>query len=253
MHWLGGTYVTRFNRRHDRVGHLFQGRFKAILVQSETFMLRLSTYNHRNPLRANLAERLSDYRWSSYRHYAYGQQSPPWLNTDDLLTLCSGNTLREKRKDYRKHVQSYSDEDPSLGEDIRLGFILGSREYAAQIIEKFLPLEVNPDIPRQRSRVHENSRQSLPGILARACAQLDCDLELMRNAPRIPRNLLYKRDLLLYSLWLLGSISNKEIGRQFGLTSSSVSKRISSIHHDKQTKNKALKLKSLITNQDLTP
>ena len=54
MQWLGVSYTSRFNRRHSRSGHLFQGRFKSILVQDEAYMLRLSCYIHRNPVRAGL-------------------------------------------------------------------------------------------------------------------------------------------------------------------------------------------------------
>ena len=56
MHWFGTTYTQRFNRRHFRSGHLFQGRYKSIIVQNDAYLLRLSCYIHRNPLRAGMAE-----------------------------------------------------------------------------------------------------------------------------------------------------------------------------------------------------
>ena len=65
MHWFGTTYTQRFNRRHSRSGHLFQGRYKSIIVQNDAYLLQLSYYIHRNPLRAGLVKRLADYRWSS--------------------------------------------------------------------------------------------------------------------------------------------------------------------------------------------
>jgi REP element-mobilizing transposase RayT len=68
MQWLGVTYTRRFNLRHFRSGHLFQGRFKSIIVQNDAYLMRLSCYIHRNPLRAGIVKRLADYRWSSYRH-----------------------------------------------------------------------------------------------------------------------------------------------------------------------------------------
>ena len=67
MKWLNQKYAQWFNRRHDRVGHLFQGRFKSILVQKETHLLELLRYVALNPVRAKMVARPEEYRWSSYR------------------------------------------------------------------------------------------------------------------------------------------------------------------------------------------
>jgi REP element-mobilizing transposase RayT len=75
MQWLGVTYTNRINARHRRSGHLFQGRLKNMLVQNDAYLLQLSCYIHGNPLRAKMVERSVEYRWSSYRAYAYGQQT----------------------------------------------------------------------------------------------------------------------------------------------------------------------------------
>ncbi len=86
MHWFGTTYTQRFNRRHSRSGHLFQGRYKSIIVQNDAYLLQLSYYIHRNPLRAGIVKRLTDYRWSSYKVYAYGHKTPKWLSTELILS-----------------------------------------------------------------------------------------------------------------------------------------------------------------------
>ena len=70
MQWLALTYTRRFNNRHFRSGHLFQGRFKSIIVQNDAYLMRLSYYIHRNPLRAGIIARLAEYPWSSYKVYA---------------------------------------------------------------------------------------------------------------------------------------------------------------------------------------
>jgi len=64
MQWLGLSYTTRFNFRHSRSGHLFQGRFKSMLVQNDAYLLPVSYYIHRNPLRAGMVERLREDRQS---------------------------------------------------------------------------------------------------------------------------------------------------------------------------------------------
>ena len=86
MRQLNGMYSQYFNRRHELVGHLFQGRYKAILVQMESHLLELSRYLVLNPLRAKVVSSLDDWHWSSHR-YLVGQDEPPrWLACGRLLS-----------------------------------------------------------------------------------------------------------------------------------------------------------------------
>jgi len=81
MQWLGTTYTTIFNLNHSQKGHLFQGRFKSILVENEPYLMQLSYYIHRNPLRAGMVQRLIEFPWSSYPAYAYNRRRPDWLKS----------------------------------------------------------------------------------------------------------------------------------------------------------------------------
>jgi len=85
MRQLGGVYTQRFNRRHHRVGHLFQGRFKAILVEEQAYLLELCRYVVLNPVRAAMVASVDQYRWSSYRATAGRCTGPAWLQTDWVL------------------------------------------------------------------------------------------------------------------------------------------------------------------------
>ena len=85
MRQLNGFYTQRFNRRHGMVGHLFQGRYKAILVQKESYLLELMRYVALNPVRARRVEALEDWPWSSYLMVTGQKARPPWLDTDWLL------------------------------------------------------------------------------------------------------------------------------------------------------------------------
>jgi putative transposase len=85
MQWFGTSYTRKFNLKNHTSGHLFQGRFKSILVENDTYLLRLSCYIHRNPLRAGIVARLVDFQWSSYRFYAYKRKAPVWLSTKTIL------------------------------------------------------------------------------------------------------------------------------------------------------------------------
>ena len=85
MRQLNGVYTLRFNRRYGRVGHLFQGRYKAILVDKSAYLLELSRYVVLNPVRARMVEHPGDWLWSSYRFTLGEVPSPDWLATDAML------------------------------------------------------------------------------------------------------------------------------------------------------------------------
>ena len=85
MRQLNGVYTQRFNRRHQRVGHLFQGRYKAILVERDSYLLELCRYVVLNPVRAKMTKHIERYPWSSYPATLGMTASPGWLNTDWLL------------------------------------------------------------------------------------------------------------------------------------------------------------------------
>lgn len=81
MRQLNGAYTQRFNRTHERVGHVFQGRYKAILVQKETYLLELARYVVLNPVRARMVRAPEDWPWSSYRAMIGTLAAPDWLET----------------------------------------------------------------------------------------------------------------------------------------------------------------------------
>jgi REP element-mobilizing transposase RayT len=85
MRHLNGLYTQRYNRRHSRVGHVFQGRFKGILVERESHLLELVRYVVLNPVRAGIVEAAENYAWSSLRATLRLAPTPSWLRCDALL------------------------------------------------------------------------------------------------------------------------------------------------------------------------
>lgn len=90
MRHINGVYTQAFNRRHGLVGHLFQGRFKAILVDQDNYLVALCRYVERNPVAAGLVERAQDWAWSSCRAHLGLVNVPPWLDRGSLYTQLLG-------------------------------------------------------------------------------------------------------------------------------------------------------------------
>ncbi len=219
MQWLGTAYTRRFNLSHSRSGHLFQGRFKSILVQNKAYLTQLSCYIHRNPLRAGVVNRLADYRLSSYRAYAYKAKHPDWLKKKIILSQFKGE---EPHKAYREKVQKYSDEETKIWENLRHGFIFGTRRYLEKIKTNYLKEESDPELP-QLNRIRKD--KNLEKLLKSAAKILDCDIETFGRSARISKKDVQNCDILLYYLRDTGRYTNKQIGELFGLTFSAVSRR----------------------------
>ena len=224
MQWLGVSYTRQFNIRHRRSGHLFQGRFKSFLIENDKYLLVLSCYIHRNPLRAGIVRRLVDYQWSSYKNYAYGKSSPEWLMTDVLLSQIFE---QDKNRGYKGIVQSYSKEEKRIWEDFRHGLLFGSKEYCDYIKSKYISKK-KPDveIPQKRLILRE---ENLETTIRTAVSVLECDISSLINPKRLKGPDKYKRDILILLLWNTGLYRNYEIAKIFNISYSSVSKQVSNI------------------------
>ena len=170
MQWLGTTYTRRYNIAHKRIGHLFQGRFKSFLIENDQYLLRLSCYIHRNPLRAKIVNRLVDYPWSSYPMYAYCKKSPEWLRTAPILSRFDA---KDKNKAYREMVQSYSREEKRLWEDFRHGLFLGSEQFIERIKSRYLSEKPDVEIPQKRQVLRDTDPET---ILKKAAQVLKCNI-----------------------------------------------------------------------------
>ena len=89
MRQLNGVYTQAYNRRHNKTGHLFQGRYKSILVDEESYLLELSRYIVLNPVKAGMVERVNQWKWSSYQATVGEAAAPEWLAIDYLLSQFS--------------------------------------------------------------------------------------------------------------------------------------------------------------------
>ena len=224
MHWFGTTYTQRFNRRHSRYGHLFQGRYKSIIVQNDAYLLQLSYYIHRNPLRAGIVKRLADYRWSSYPLYGYGKKAPEWLETQLILSQFSDKL--DKHQYYRQKMRQYAKEEKNLFEDLRHGLVLGSKKFVETLRKRYLKSEPETSLPQQRLI---KKQLDLNLFLSEAEKILKFKVNTLTHAARLRGVQKDNRDLLVYLLWKSGHLTNAQIGQLFGLSYSAISHVVKSL------------------------
>jgi REP element-mobilizing transposase RayT len=142
MRQLNGVYTQRFNRVHGRVGHIFQGRFKAIVVDKDAYLLELSRYIVRNPVAAGIVQDVSDWVWSSYRATAGEEKTPPFLTTDWLLSRFGGNRSKaEARYVSFVHKESVSPWGQRNGPDV-----LGDDEFRIRL--QHMKLGSSGEVPK---------------------------------------------------------------------------------------------------------
>lgn len=237
MQWFGTTYTQRFNRRHFRSGHLFQGRYKSIIIQNNAYLLQLSCYIHRNPLRAGIVDRLVRYPWSSYKSYAYGRKTPSWVSTDLILSQFGDDQDCHRR--YREKVQGYAGEEKRLFEDLRHGLVFGSQQFVEKIRKKYAPATAESSMPQQRQVAETFDSET---YLRRAEQIFECDINHFVRTKRLSGVDKEIRNMLLYCIWKTGQFKNEQIGNLFGISYSGVSHVIKFTKH-KQSKSRKLKKK----------
>jgi len=137
MRQLNGVYSQYFNRRHCLVGHVVQGRYKAILVQKESYLLELARYVVLNPIRAGMVASLADWEWSSHPCFMRTEGKPSWLETDWLLSHF-GNDGTSARHAYNAFVMNGRGLLSPL-RDVRHQMLLGDRAFVARHINAAEP------------------------------------------------------------------------------------------------------------------
>ena len=146
MQLLNGTYTQGFSRRHGRVGHVLQGRFKGILVEKESHLLELARYVVLNPVRAGVVEHPREYPWSSYRATA-GEEAPAsFLAAEWILSEFDAKPKRA-RAAYRRFVMEGL--GVSVWEDVKGGILLGTEEFVTRMGPMLR--ETEPDFEIRRS------------------------------------------------------------------------------------------------------
>ena len=195
MQWLNGVYTQRFNWSHGRVGHVLQGRYKAILVQRESYLLELARYIVLNPVRAGLVDDPFEWEWSSYPATAGISKPPSWLMTERVLTEFGP----DPHSAYRRFVREGIGRESPWGE-LQGQLFLGSDAFVERQLSHRQGA-MDPECPRAQQR-------PVPPSLNEFQAR-------------------YPRDEAIRRAYASGGYTLRGIGDHFGLHSSRVSRIVS--------------------------
>jgi REP element-mobilizing transposase RayT len=133
---INQSFTLYFNRRYKTVGHLFQGRYKAILCDRDNYLLALLKYIHQNPLRAGVAENLDSYQWSSHQAYTEKRNPLSLVDVDQVLRMFSDNKARA-----RKHYYAFMDDGEVIDKNSVYATVdqrvQGDEEFVDRVLEKY--------------------------------------------------------------------------------------------------------------------
>jgi len=198
IHWLNVAYSTWFNWAHQQVGHVFQGRYKAVMIQEATGVCEVARYLHLNPVRINglglgkVAQRqakvlgcddpggelvarrlelLKSYPWSSWRVYLRAKPRPQWLETDLIRSGCGGRSAAAQRGALRTYTEAPVRQGhlESPWERLVGGFVLGSEEYAKELLEQ---AKANSEEQTEARRLHRVGTVPWQALVTAAEAEL---------------------------------------------------------------------------------
>ncbi len=191
MRQLNGVYTQWANRRHDRVGHLFQGRYRAILVDREPYFLQLARYVVMNPVRAGVVKRPADWPWSSHAAVLGAVPAPDWLAVDGLLAH-----FAERRSTARSRYARFVEGDDGQGSPWR----------------------------ELRGQVFLGDEAFVTRMLARARKEAQADVQIPRAQRRPPARSLAEfaersgdRDQAIVAAYASGAYSYQDIAEHFGV------------------------------------
>lgn len=205
MRQLNGIYTQTFNRHHARVGHVFQGRYKAILVDKDNYFLELNRYVELNPVRAGMVKQPVQWQWSSYRARLGKTGCPAWLTTDEVLSQFSRQRATA-RKRYEEFVAQGIGQ-ASLWRELSQQIYLGDEGFIKKQLRK---------VKTSRSK---DTLNEVPRV-QREQAVKPLDYFDKRNRDK---------KLAMAKAYQTGRYSQKQIGDYFGVHYSTVSRAIKAL------------------------
>lgn len=205
MRHINGAYTTYFNVKRKRAGHLFQGRYKAILVDADAYVAELSRYIHLNPVRAGMVKKPEEHEWSSYRQYVGLAEPSAWLTTDFILGCFNGKSAERSYQEFVNAALVQDIESPF--QTVVASTILGNTDFVREISQQHLAGK-QPD--RNVPAIKRLSRPTLEKIISTVDSEIGAQESLSRKVS-------------IYICHRYSGARLREIGEHFGLSDVAVS------------------------------
>jgi REP element-mobilizing transposase RayT len=188
MRHINGIYTQKFNRFEKKEGPLFRGRYKAILVDCDEYLLQVSRYIHLNPVIAKIVKQGDKYQWSSYREYLKTSERSTWLHTEEVLSMVSQKKAVEK---YKQFVDTgLDDETKEFYKRKAFPVIFGTKEFKKKILNQLHEHKIKASITEYKRT------QELPSIekVIESCAKYfkiekNEFYQSVRGKENVPRNI----------------------------------------------------------------
>jgi len=218
---LNGVYTQDFNRRHRRSGHLFQGRYKSVLVDKDSYLVELSRYIHLNPVRVGEVAEAGQFPWSSAGAYTGQRAGPAWLTVEEVL-----RHFGRRRGAAQRAYQAFVGEGVGARVAAPWGqvvgqVLLGSAAWVARMRRRLRQRHLGPEI------THAAQLRPRP--------PLSVVLTQVSRAGKMPREVLLRprggrgawpRPVAMYLAWEVCGMTQREIGDAFGVSYFAVSKAL---------------------------
>ena len=170
MHWFNSAYAGWYNHTRTRCGHLYQGRFKALLIEKEAYLAEVLRYVVLNPVRAKMVERPEDYRWSTYRATAGLERAPAWFDLDAALAMFHSERV-VAQENYREFVLAKVDSEEKLWDKLVNGIYLGTEAWTRKMRKLVEAKPRSSDHPRAHRAVGRPKMAAIVAAVAKAAGE----------------------------------------------------------------------------------
>jgi len=221
MHYINSSYTTYFNIRHRKVGHLFQGRYKSIIVEEDSYFLELTRYIHLNPVRANMVKLPEGYKWTSYSGYI-GREKNKYIDKQEIEKIMDlGN------KEYKKFVMAGIGKDINPFEDVYGGIILGRTGFIKMRLNDIKEYVEGHEFAHRKELGYNINCKEVLSLIEKRYGK---NLNDLRKRTRCTK----ERNIAIYLMRELSGLSNREIGELLDIKFSAVSKAAIGLERDMQ-------------------
>jgi len=239
MRHLNGVYTQKWNRAHRSDGPLFRGRYKALLVDKEEYLLELIRYIHLNPVEAGLSNHPKEHRWTSHGAYLKRGRQLSWLKTDEILSrFGSGN------KALRKMNEFVCEGVPELFKETlaKQKVVLGGSGFREWVARNFRPHKKNPmtEIPKRDQKI--KGHVSVNHLLDRICFANGISLKELRRKQSGKKNDV--KSIAVYLARRLTGLSQKDLGRWFNTPNPYAIAKIQQRFRERLERDRTLKKKT---------